>query len=392
MERLMSKEQTLEVLSDIERALDHPDDRVRIQVVQLIAQHPERALRLKRPHRDVIDVLVERIEREPPSSVRVAMLTAITALGPDPRSVATMIREAQTSHGTYEHLLSLSFLSQHDPENARPFARRLLFSAQRDQVRIATHLLSEETDITPQERVRMLCVIPMRSSREWTPAHFQALLKELQGEFHSGARELILQHHPGLLADLASAWDSVDAETQRWLCDHASEFIDGTDGGQALIRALASGDRELVLAALRQVSRFGPERFEIGGHLLEPLFEAEDEIAALAIRAGASPEVLRQVALDQSRGPTVRAAAISAMARKDSDGLSPDEVRMLLEDPNWRLRSAAADLLALRSDLLAWLSEGWGTLSERARLAVARAALEQKQDDALEARFAEVAL
>jgi hypothetical protein len=384
--------QTIERLVDLERALDHPDDRVRLQVAQLIAKHPEQARGLRSGKRDVVDVLIERIERESRSSFRVAALTALTSLGNDPRTIAVMIREVQTAHGTFEHMLSLYYLAEHDAEHARPFARRLLFSDQRDQVRIATHLLSDEADITPQERIRMLCTVPGRSNRAWTPAHLAALVKELTGPFSAGAQEIVLEHHPELLAPLLEHWGELDLETQTWLTRNAIRFPDSLSAQRLVRHALQAETAELRLTALRHMVAHGTDTFGIAPHELQPLLAYGEEHAALVMRLAATGDELHAVAADGKQTPNLRSAAIAALARSGANEVPAESVRMWLHDPAWKVRSATADLLAHRDDLSDWVSVHWRELDERAQLAVARAALEQHRDDVLEATLGELAL
>jgi hypothetical protein len=387
----MSDVQTIERLSDLERALDHPEEQVRLQVAKLIANNPEHARALRSGSRDVVDALCERVSRETRSAFRIAMLTALSALGSDPRTVATMTHEAQTAHGTFEHMLSLYYLAEHDAENARPFARRLLFSDHRDQVRIAATLLSDASDITPQERVRMLCVIPTQATHDWSPAHVQALVRELSGAFQAGAQEIVLEHHPELAEKLLPHWESLEVSTQIWLTRHAVLFPNAVAAGNIIRHALKAPVAELRLSALRHLVAHGMDLFGIGPADLRPLMTIDDEHAALVTRLASDFDELVNVASQSGASINLRCAAIATLARQHANAVEPQLLRALLDDPSWKVRSAASDVLAHRSDLGSWVETQWDTLSERAQLALARAALEQQSAEVLEMKFAEVA-
>ena len=383
----MSDSQRIERLADLERALDHPDQQARLQVLQLIAQHPQQALRLRQGTRDVVDALDERLEREPQYSARVGMLTAMAALGGDPRIVDRMVREAQTSHAAMEHMLSLSYLAQHDSVRARPFVRRLLFSQQRDQVRVAAKLLGEERDFTPAERVRLLVVEPARSTREWNEPHLSALWKELEGEFKAGAWELIEVHHPELIEPLSERWSQLGETTQRWLVDQADRFPISRALAALLTQALEHPDAALASQALAQIGNLGVHVLGIDPERLRPFLQGatNDRIAALqAIGTVDDAWAL----LTEEHEPALIASALQRVARMEPDRLHPDECRRYLDHGHWRVRAAAAFLLAHRSDLPDWLGDRWDSLSERARVAVARAALDQNRDHDLESRLA----
>jgi hypothetical protein len=383
----VSDSNRIERLADLERALDHPDHQARLQVLQLIAQHPQAALALRQGPRDVIDALDERLDREPQYAVRVAMLTAVAALGADPRIIERMVREAQTSHGAMEHMLSLSYLAQHDSVRARPFVRRLLFSKHRDQIRVATKLLGEERDFTPTERVRILVVEPARSTRQWNEPHLAALWKELDGEFMAGAWELIEVHHPELIEPLALRWPQLSDTTQRWLVDHADRFPPSRHVGAVLGQALEGSNPALVGPALSQIARLGAPSLGIDPERVRPFLQGSvpEQIAALHA-VGTLDDALALLA--EGHHEQLLAAALQHVARSGPDRLLADELLPWLDHAAWRVRAAAAFLLAHRHDLPEWLDARWATLSERARVAVARAALDQNRDQALEARLA----
>lgn len=384
----MNEAQSIHRLIDLERALDHPETEVRLQVLQLITNNPQRALAFREPNRDVIDALDERIEREPANAVRVGMLTALVALGGDPRTVARMVREAQMTHGAMEQMLALSYLAQYDAERARPFARRLIFSQNRDQVRISARLLGEEPDFTPAERVRTLVVEPRPSQRQWNPPHVDALLRELQGPFMAGARELIEVHHPELVGTLVERWGDLDPATAAWLVEAADRLPANRDVGALLTTALSGSDTALHDAALEQLVRIdlaavGLSEGQVRGFLSDP--NPTRRLHALSA-VGTVEDILELLETDVD--DQLQAAALQRLARLHADLPTADWCQRWVEHPAWRVRSAAAILLARRRDLPTWLSDRWGGLSESGQVAVARAALEANRDQELEARFA----
>jgi hypothetical protein len=383
----VSDSSRIERLADLERALDHPDHQARLQVLQLITQHPQAALALRQGTRDVIDALDERLDREPQHSVRVGMLTALAALGGDPRIIDRMVHEAQTSHGAMEHMLSLSYLAQHDSVRARPFVRRLLFSKHRDQVRLATKLLDEERDFTPSERVRLLVVEPARSNRQWNELHLAALWRELEGDFMAGAWELIETHHPELIEPLARHWPQLSDASRQRLVEQADRFPPSRHLGVVLEQALASGNPALVSLALSQIARFGADTLSLDPEQLRSYLRGSipERIAALRA-AGTLDDALAILA--EEHHDQLLAAALHLVARQAPDRLLAEELLPWLDHAAWRVRAAAAFLLAHRQDLSLWLDARWSALSDRARVAVARAALDQNRDQDLEARLA----
>lgn len=383
----MSDSSQIERLADLERALDHPDHEARLQVLQLIAKYPQRALALRQGKRDVIDALDDRLDRESQHSVRIGMLTALASLGSDPRIIERMLREAQTSHRAMEHMLSLSYLAQHDSDRARPYVRRLLFSQHHDQVRIATKLLGEERDFTPAERVRLLVVEPMRSTRQWNEPHLAALWKEFEGHFMAGAWELIEIHHPELIEPLSGRWSLLGTATQRWLVEHADRFPPSRHLGTLLSEALDHADSALVSRALNQIARLHPHVLGIDPARVRPFLSGSltDRIAALNA-IGTLDDALTILA--EEHHAQLLAAALHRVARLEPDRLHPDECLRWLDHEAWRVRAGAAYLLAHRRDLPDWLDNRWGELSDRARVAVARAALDQNRDHELELRLA----
>lgn len=384
----MSEPQPIERLSDLERALDHGDDRVRLQVVQLIAQHPQQALALATAERDVIDALDERIEREPPSGVRVAMLLALTSIGADERITKRMVREAQRSHSTYEQMLSLGYLAQHDAANARPFARRLLFSGKRDQVRIAAKLLGADRDLTPRERVRVHALEREPLARAWRGAHLEALIDELAGDFHLAARALILEHHPDAFAPLVERWNELDHDTRAWLVDEAAGLSDGATAETIVRQALLSADVALLERGVQAVGRSPTLAAGIERTLVLAGLERAPHLLPSVLRAYPDAFDLEDVAIDSDRSTDVRVSALRVLASLRPDQVTDVTLRACLEDGDWRVRSAAAELLAHRSDLPAWLAGGWPEMSEAARVALARAALEQHHERLLEPQLA----
>jgi hypothetical protein len=131
--------------------------------------------------------------------------------------------------------------------------------------------------------------------------------------------------------------------------------------------------------------------FGIGPADLRPLMTIDDEHAALVTRLASDFDELVNVASQSGASINLRCAAIATLARQHANAVEPQLLRALLDDPSWKVRSAASDVLAHRSDLGSWVETQWDTLSERAQLALARAALEQQSAEVLEMKFAEVA-
>ena len=376
----MSQAETITGLPDIERALDAPDDRTRIAVLQLIAQHPDAARTLKHAGRDVIDVLIGFAEREAPSGPRTTALASLAALGRDPRTVERMAREVGEAQGAYEHMIGLGYLAQFAPNRARPFARKLLFGPTRDGARLAARMLGNSRDLDVRERVRLHAIEPQPAPFAWQGETLDRLIEELAGDFHAGARELVGAHHPELIPALGERWRQLDDATRAWLIDAADRHPDPTAVKPLLTRALADIDGDVMHRALRLLARRGIARFDLDPSLLRPFLGGEATAWAYAVRAGATEAEALALLTEPERVPD--AVVIAALAR--SRDLPDATLVTLLEHRAWQVRSAAAEALARRDDLLAWIDAHWATLSEAGRIATARAALDASADVHLE--------
>jgi hypothetical protein len=375
----VSSTETIHGLPDIERALDASDDRTRIAVLQLIAQHPDAARTLTHAGRDVIDVLVAFVDREAPGGARTTALATLAALGREARTIDRMAQEVGEAHGAYEHMIGLGYLAQYAPARARPFARKLLFGPTRDGARLAARLLGNTRDLDVRERVRLHAVEPQPAPFAWSSEALSRLIDELAGDFHAGARELISAHHPELIPALAERWRQLDEATRGWLVDAAEGHPDPLAVGSLLTQALADEAASVRERALRLLARRGVTRFDLAPERLRPFLGGEPIAWAHAVRAAATPEEANALLADSA---TPREVRIAALAR--CGDLSDATWIAHLEHPAWQVRSAAAEALARRDDLSAWLGSHYATLSEAGRIATARAALDARVDDRFE--------
>ena len=383
----MSAPQTLRTLSDVEAALDHENDQVRVNVLHAITQQPSGAASLREDGRDVRDVILERLDAQSQSSVRLLGLLALTALGEDARTTRCMLDAASATLTTQEGMIALSYLAQHAPEQARPFAEQALFQPNLDLVRLAASMIEHDTTLNVRARIRIRCVSPAPLPPLDVNEALEAILAEMNGPLQAGAFELVLNHHRELLPAIAARRDDVDSSTRAWLARHASHVP--PEARSALLTAGLEDDAvEVRHATLDAALHLGLEDSGLDPTRVRSFLEGDPAEWARALRllGGPSEAIATCARLDAPLD--VRLAALHTLARH------PNQIdRAILEgflgDADWRIRAAAAELVAHRDDVDAWFTlERWETASDRARLALSRAAMDENRDALLEPNLA----
>lgn len=379
----MSAPQTLRTLSDVEAALDHENDQVRVNVLHAITQQPSGAASLHEDGRDVRDAILERLDAQSQSSVRLLGLLALAALGEDARTTRCMLDAAGATLTTQEGMIALSYLAQHAPEQARPFAERALFQPNLDLVRLAASMIEHDTALDVRARIRIRCVSPRPLPPLDVNEALEAILAEMDGPLQAGAFELVLSHHRELLPAIAARRDDVDSSTRAWLARHASH-VPPEARGALLTAGLEDDAAEVRRATLDAALHLGLDDSGLDPARIRSFLGGNSAEWARALRLLGDPAEAIATCTRPDVPLDVRLAALHTLARHPNQ-IDRAILEGFLDDAEWRIRAAAAELVAHRDDVDAWFTlERWETASDRARLALSRAAMDANRDALLE--------
>ncbi len=215
--------------------------------------------------------------------------------------------------------------------------------------------LADSNDPRDRERAARL-VAPL--------GNFQAarLLLRLAGDRHDGVRDealsgLRLLSHPDARAlALASAVGAGDARVRSAAAEAAGAYA-ASESGTVLAKCARDGSADVREAAARALGEPTPPAGAAADVLAERLGDPAAIVRSAAAEslARVAPALLVEALgkLQVDRDPAVRVAAVLAAAVAGAPEVSRDAATRGLSDRDWRVRSAAAEVLGDSKDLQA---------------------------------------
>ena len=308
----------------------------RLSVLEAVALDSQGALGLGSDgDTDLIAVLCEELETAFGSELRLYVIAALTAMPADPRVTATLEQVWFLSDDTNERILAVSRLAREDHPALRNHLQMTLLGDDSDRAGAIANVWR----VLPQDSLKVQVRLAL-AAEQWNggvPALVENLelwLAELRGPFAGRARAL-LESDSRAVGILSSCWDKLSRENRAWLLELAAHL-----GSPELphLTQLALGDESMQLEAIQatQVSpmQYAEQLLELAEQSPNPL------VQAAAIQAGAPGDNRFRAVRASVRA--VRVAAIGRLGAGDETTLVE-----LIHDPDWRIRSAAADRLAV---------------------------------------------
>ncbi len=327
----------LETAADLFAAIESNDLLTRLSVLEAIAIDPEAALALgSHQSRDLIAVLRSELEHVFSPEMRLYLLAALGAMPSDSRVTTALEQIWFLSDDTNERLCALGRLVQDDDPTIREHLERSLLGNDSDRAQAVANAWRVSSDDSSAVNLRLSLAAEHFSGIVPNLEHHTELwLTELRGAFADRAREWLEVQPESIIAALSQAWEKLNRETRAWLLELATKT---ESPNLSSLTDLAMHDAQLQLEAIQAAST--PAISHQYSQDLERLADQTQnpEVQAAAIRAGAAGNN-RTRAL-QASARTVRIAAIRRLGNHDQTTLLE-----LLQDSDWRIRSAAADQL-----------------------------------------------
>ena len=327
----------LETAADLFAAIESSDLLTRLSVLEAIAIDPEAALALGSHHnRDLIAVLRSELEQVFIPEMRLYLLAALTAMPSNERVTAALEQIWFLSDDTNERLCAVSRLVQEGDPKIHEHLEHSLLSSDSDRAQTVANAWRVSNQDSSAVNLRLSLAAEYFSGIVPDLEHHTDLwLTELRGVFADRAREWLEVQPEPTIAVLSAVWEKLNRDTRAWLLGLASR---SESAKLSSLTDLAMCDEQLQLEAIHAAST--PAINQQYSQHLEHLADHNQipEVQAAAIRAGA-PGNNRTRAL-QASARTVRIAAIQQLATNDQTTLLE-----LLQDSDWRIRSAAADQL-----------------------------------------------
>ncbi len=332
-----NSELRLETAADLFAAIESNDLLTRLSVLEAIALDPEAALALgSHQNRDLIAVLRCELEQVFSPEMRMYLLAALCAMPSDPRLTTALEQIWFLSDDTNERLCVLRRLVQENNPAIREHLERSLLGSDSDRAQSVANAWQVSSQDSSAVNLRLsLAAEHFSVIVPDLEQHTDLWLTELRGAFADRAREwLEVQAEPSIEI-LSAVWEKLNRDTRAWLLELATR---SESSRLSSLTDLAMRDEHLQLEAIRAAST--PAITAQYSHQLEQLanHNPNPSVQAAAIRAGA-PGNNRARAL-QASARTVRIAAIQKLGINDQTTLLE-----LLEDNDWRIRSAAAEQL-----------------------------------------------
>ncbi len=333
-----TSELRLETAADLFAAIESNDLLTRLSVLEAIAIDPEAALALgSHQNRDLIAVLRSELEHVFSPEMRMYLLAALCAMPSDPRLTAALEQIWFLSEDTNERLCVLRRLVQEKNSAVREHLERSLLGSDSDRAQAVANAWQGSNQDSSTVNLRLaLAAEYFSGSVPDLEQHLELWLTELRGAFADRAREwLELQPEP-TIEILFAAWNKLNRDTRVWLLELATR---SESANLSSLTDLAMRDEQLQLEAIRAAStpaitaQYRQQLEQLANHNPNP------DVRAAAIRAGAAGNN-RTRAL-QASARTVRIAAIQKLGIHDQSTLLE-----LLQDGDWRIRSAAAEQLS----------------------------------------------
>ncbi len=333
----VESELRLETAADLFAAIESNDLLTRLSVLEAIALDPEAALALgSHGNRDLIVVLRSELEQVFSPEMRMYLLAALTAMPSDERVTGALEQIWFLSDDTNERLCAVARLVQENNPAIREHLERSLLGNDSDRAQAVANAWRVSSQDSSAVNLRLsLAAEHFHGTVPNLEHHTELWLTELRGAFADRAREWLEVQPEPAIAVLGAVWENLNRETRAWLLELATK----TESLKlSSLTNLAMQDAQLQLEAIRAAST--PAITAQYSQHLERLADQTQnpEVQAAAIRAGATGNN-RTRAL-QASARTVRIAAIQKLGINDQSTLLE-----LLQDGDWRIRSAAAEQL-----------------------------------------------
>jgi HEAT repeats len=334
----VDSELRLETAADLFAAIESNDLLTRLSVLEAITIDPEAALALgSHGNRDLIAVLRSELEQVFSPEMRMYLLAALTAMPSDERLTTTLEQVWFLSDDTNERLCALRRLVQENNPAIREHLERSLLGSDSDRAQAVANAWQVSSQDSSAVNLRLsLAAEHFSGIIPNLEQHTDLWLTELRGAFADRAREWLEIQPEQSIEILSAAWDKLNRDTRAWLLELATK----TESSRlSSLTDLAMRDEHLQLEAIQAAST--PAITAQYSHQLEQLanHNPDPDVQAAAIRAGAAGNN-RTRAL-QASARTVRIAAIQKLGINDQSTLLE-----LLQDSDWRIRSAAAEQLS----------------------------------------------
>ncbi len=335
----VDSELRLETAADLFAAIESNDLLTRLSVLEAIAIDPEAALALgSHSNRDLIAVLRCELEHVFSPEMRMYLLAALTAMPSDYRVTAALEQIWFMSDDTNERLCVVSRLVQEDNPAIREHLERSLLGSDSDRAQAVANAWRISSQDSSAVNLRLsLAAENFHGNVPNLEHHTDLWLTELRGAFADHAQEWLEVQPEQSIEILSEIWEKLNRDTRAWLLELATK----TESVKlASLTNLAMRDEQLQLEAIQAAStsaisnQYTQQLEQLANHNPNP------DVQAAAIRAGA-PGNNRTRAL-QANARTVRIAAIQKLGINDQTTLLE-----LLQDSDWRIRSAAADQLSV---------------------------------------------
>lgn len=308
----------------------------RLSVLEAIAQDPQGALGFGPDgNTDLVSVLCGELEAALGMELRLYIIFALAALPSDPRITRALEQVWFLSDDTNERLSAVSRLAREEDPAVRSHLQTALLSDDPDRAQAVANVWWNSGEDSPKVRLRL--VLGAEGWNGVAPGleEYTGLwLHELHGPFAGRAREVL--ESTAVTAELLGAcWEKLDRENRVWLLELATQT---QSPYLSQLTNLALREEAMHLGAIQAIHtsslahQYFDQLLELAEHSPNPA------VQAAAIGAGAPGDNRFRAVKAAVRG--VRVAAIRKLGVRDVDALVE-----LIHDPDWRIRSAAADQL-----------------------------------------------
>lgn len=373
---------------DLFEALVHPEEGVRYSVLQAIAEHPDQAVAYGPwEGEDLVGRLITLARRDPLPMVRSAMVKVIANFRS--RRVLEFLKDRMLATSDVDLVLELEpRFGVEPPAEVREFLLELTADPvdKPAQALVGARLLSRDDGLSPAERVR----VALLTDQEYpTPpvdaTTLDAWIDGLNGVLGDRARALVETHADAALR-LMGHWGRLSDRTRDWLLAWCARTEPVT--ARAAVASILGGplSPEVARAALRSARAVGLDPETIAPERIrEWIAHPDPGVRAAAVEAGlGGPAHVAATLASPSEARDVRLAALHRCAAHPSEAPA-DALIALLSDPDWRIRAAAADALAMLGDpIVGRVKDVMLGASEAARAAAARVLVTLRGEEWLE--------
>ncbi|MCX7782968.1 MAG: HEAT repeat domain-containing protein [Meiothermus sp.] len=316
-------------------AIGSDDMLTKLSVLEAVALDPAGALGLGSDgEADLIAVLCKELEAAYGSELRLFTLAALAAMPADPRVIQKLEQVWFLSSNSNERILAVSRLASEDNPLVRDHLKRTLLGDDPERAQAVAHVWQMRADDSATILRVALAIAQSEGPIPSLQEHPELWLAELHGSFAVQARK-VLEANPQTVELLTPCWEKLSCETRAWLLELATRI-----GSPELphLTDLALQDEAIQLEAIGAIEAAHAST-QYADQLLELTHSPNPVVQAAAVQAGAPGDNRFRAVAAKVR--TVRLAAIRRLGPGDLDTLVE-----LLHDPDWRIRSAAADRLA----------------------------------------------